>query len=158
MIMDATKTKSEQYFLSDEAIDRIFELTEQYGLTDKETEIMTEIDKTSDISVKRDLFETLPVRQMAKIVKGLASREIPESELISTIEAGTGLEGAIASALAHELKELIPLTEKVTEELQPQVIKEPKEERKIPPETIRPIQKESSLSEPQSSDTYREPV
>ncbi len=175
--MNANKPTTKKYktVFSETAASIISEMVKKYGLEKNQERTLEKMELAETFQEKEKIFETLPGRQIAKIVKGVAEEKISLKNFFQELQKQLNIPSEDAKKMALELqKKVLVLARKIVAETEKgpkktTMIKPPPKEfiekrkqiKKIPdsaliPETEKPAPKkiEKKSKEP---DAYREP-
>ena len=169
--MDQNKPTNKKYNIvfSETAASVIGEIEKKYGLEQIEEKMLKEMGLAKVFSEKEKIFETLPGRQIAKIVKEAAQGKIGSENLYKELQKRLNIPSEDAKNMALELQEKILIlarkvpvgigTEKRTKGVRPTTMIKPapkefmERPKRIEKESAQKVEKKST-----KQDVYREPL
>jgi hypothetical protein len=146
----------------------ISDFLKKYGLEKTEEKLLEKISQVEDLEEKKEIFENLPGRIIAKTAKEIAEKKISLEDSLLIFQNRLNLSEEVAKNLSQELKEkVLPLYYKAPKEIEiPSIWEKPSPPApgiKPPPLSL-PEEKPPFLKEkpkpspPKKRDIYREPI
>lgn len=156
------RQSKEEIIFSSDAADIIQDLIKKYALDNEQKEKIKKLTDTKDGVEKEAIFDDLPSRKMAKIVKEKAEGGITDENFASEIQNRFGLSKEKSGSLSEELKERILVLAKrvpIVEEVgAAPLIKSGEPQEPTLPKIIKEAEIEKPKKPPQKPDIYRESI
>lgn len=149
----------EEIIFPEETSSIIGEFVSKYGLEKTEKEMLKRMIEVKTFKEKEKIFESLPGRQIAKIIKEVAQDKISSKDLVLILEQRLNVSRGMAEKLAEDIeKRILVFIKKIPLKKEEVLRREKLTLSKKPIIEKTKIKPEISFEKPSKKDVYREPV